>query len=172
MRLRVGTVSSHEARRADASIFDERAKSGVDGLLTRRGDLASRRCGSATATGTAGGGAAMGATSVAVPVYAAELAPPKLRGPLGGLFNVFISAGILAVFALGARGTDDGVWRWMAIAAVAPALAVSTATAVMEAHLVQSWMDPLSQARPLREVCKAHGVLFPRMKPLLSMSLV
>ena len=36
-------------------------------------------------------------------VYAAELAPPKLRGPLGGLFNVFISAGILAVFALGAR---------------------------------------------------------------------
>ena len=30
-------------------------------------------------------------------VYAAELAPPKLRGPLGGLFNVFISAGILAV---------------------------------------------------------------------------
>ena len=57
-------------------------------------------------------------------VYAAELAPPKLRGPLGGLFNVFISAGILAVFALGARGTDDGVWRWMAFAAVAPALAV------------------------------------------------
>ena len=52
-------------------------------------------------------------------VYAAELAPPKLRGPLGGLFNVFISAGILAVFALVARGTDDGVWRWMALAAVA-----------------------------------------------------
>ena len=24
----------------------------------------------------------------------------------------------------GARGTDDGVWRWMALAAVAPALAV------------------------------------------------
>ena len=66
----------------------------------------------------------MGATSAAVPVYAAELAPPKLRGPLGGLFNVFISAGILAVFALGARGTDDGIWRGMAIAAVAPALAV------------------------------------------------
>ena len=76
------------------------------------------------ALGRAVAGAAMGATSVAVPVYAAELAPPKLRGPLGGLFNVFISAGILAVFALGARGTDDGVWRWMALAAVAPALAV------------------------------------------------
>ena len=55
------------------------------------------------ALGRAVAGAAMGATSVAVPVYAAELAPPKLRGPLGGLFNVFISAGILAVFALGAR---------------------------------------------------------------------
>lgn len=27
-------------------------------------------------------------------------------------------------------------------------------------HIVQSWMDPLFQARPLREVCKAHGVLF------------
>ena len=49
-------------------------------------------------------------------VYAAELAPPKLRGRLfRDLFNVFISAGILAVFALGARGTDDGVWRWMAV---------------------------------------------------------
>ena len=59
------------------------------------------------ALGRAVAGAAMGATSVAVPVYAAELAPPKLRGPLGGLFNVFISAGILAVFALGARGTDE-----------------------------------------------------------------
>ena len=27
-------------------------------------------------------------------------------------------------------------------------------------HVVQSWMDPLSQARRLREVCTAHGVLF------------
>ena len=40
-------------------------------------------------------GVAMGATSVGVPVYVTELSPPDLRGPLGGLFNVFISTGIL-----------------------------------------------------------------------------
>lgn len=27
-------------------------------------------------------------------------------------------------------------------------------------HLVQSWMDPLQQARALRKVCEQHGVLF------------
>ncbi|EOD35746.1 hypothetical protein EMIHUDRAFT_362921 [Emiliania huxleyi CCMP1516] len=27
-------------------------------------------------------------------------------------------------------------------------------------HIVQSWMDPLHQERPLREVCRAHGILF------------
>ena len=56
----------------------------------------------------------MGAASVATPVYAAEVSPPRLRGPLGGLFNVFISAGILLVFALGAGGCGGGWWRWMA----------------------------------------------------------
>ena len=32
--------------------------------------------------------------------------------------------------------------------------------AKVKPHLVQSWMDPLMQARPLRERCKTHGVLF------------
>mmetsp|Transcript_48229 Transcript_48229/g.96174 ORF Transcript_48229/g.96174 Transcript_48229/m.96174 type:complete len:322 (-) Transcript_48229:150-1115(-) len=27
-------------------------------------------------------------------------------------------------------------------------------------HLVQSWMDPLQQARPLRKLCASHGVTF------------
>jgi len=27
-------------------------------------------------------------------------------------------------------------------------------------HVVQSWMDPLHQERPLREFCRAHGILF------------
>ena len=27
-------------------------------------------------------------------------------------------------------------------------------------HLVQSWMDPLQQARPLRALCAQHGILF------------
>lgn len=92
-------------------------------------------------------GAAMGATSVAVPVYAAELSPPKLRGSLGGLFNVLISAGILAVFALGANGTDDGTWRWMALAAVLPAVFVGV-------DLHRDWVpeSPRWLARQGREV--------------------
>lgn len=67
-------------------------------------------------------GVAMGATSVGVPVYVTELSPPDLRGPLGGLFNVFISTGILLVFALGVRGADGGWWRVMAALGCAPAL--------------------------------------------------
>lgn len=27
-------------------------------------------------------------------------------------------------------------------------------------HIVQSWMDPLHQERPVREVCRQHGILF------------
>lgn len=33
-------------------------------------------------------------------------------------------------------------------------------TARVRPHVVQSWMDPLSQARALRRVCAEHGVLF------------
>ena len=32
--------------------------------------------------------------------------------------------------------------------------------ATVKPHLVQSWMDPLQQARPLRRVCREHGIQF------------
>ncbi|KAJ8601256.1 hypothetical protein CTAYLR_003269 [Chrysophaeum taylorii] len=64
-------------------------------------------------------GFAMGTTSVVVPVYVSETAPPELRGKLGGLFNVAISSGILLAFALGLVGVD-GWWRVMAALGTLP----------------------------------------------------
>mmetsp|Transcript_21171 Transcript_21171/g.32485 ORF Transcript_21171/g.32485 Transcript_21171/m.32485 type:complete len:514 (+) Transcript_21171:140-1681(+) len=64
-------------------------------------------------------GVAMGIASVLVPVYVAETSPPELRGRLGSLTNVFISAGILAVFAEGLIKLN---WRITAAMAIIPAL--------------------------------------------------
>lgn len=88
----------------------------------------------ATATGLTGllvgrffAGVATGVASTVVPVYVTEVTPPGTRGPLGGLFNVSISTGIMLVFALGVSGTDDGWWRVMAALGCVPALACAAA---------------------------------------------
>lgn len=64
-------------------------------------------------------GLAMGMTSVVVPVYVSETAPPEVRGRLGALFNVFISTGILLAFLL---GLVPDWWRFMAFLGLVPAL--------------------------------------------------
>lgn len=75
------------------------------------------------------------------------------------------------------NGEPSGTWResWRALEALyergqARAIGVSNFSpdelrellgmARVQPHLVQSWMDPLYQARQLRAVCSAHGVTF------------
>lgn len=66
------------------------------------------------------GGLAIGVSSIAVPAYISEIAPPARRGQLGALYQFNIVLGILVayfsnwVIGAGSTGaTADGAWRWM-----------------------------------------------------------
>ena len=62
------------------------------------------------------GGLGIGASSVLGPMYIAEIAPPKLRGRMVGLFQFNIVFGILAAyfsnFVIGTMGFGAAEWRW------------------------------------------------------------
>src|SRR5260370_14865586 len=69
------------------------------------------------------GGLAIGGSSVLGPVYIAELAPAKVRGPLVGLFQINIVIGILFAYfsnyCIARIGLGATEWRWQfAVAAV------------------------------------------------------
>lgn len=71
------------------------------------------------------GGLGVGISTVAAPLYIAEISPPERRGRLAGLFQFNIVLGILAAFLsnylLG--GIGDQAWRWMLGVEAFPALA-------------------------------------------------
>lgn len=70
------------------------------------------------------GGLGVGISTVAAPLYIAEISPPERRGRLAGLFQFNIVLGILAAFLsnylLGRVG--DQAWRWMLGVEAFPAL--------------------------------------------------
>jgi len=66
------------------------------------------------------GGLAIGVSSIAVPAYISEIAPPARRGQLGALYQFNIVLGILVAYfsnwVIGAGSTGaaaDTAWRWM-----------------------------------------------------------
>lgn len=71
------------------------------------------------------GGIAIGASSVLVPVYIAEISPSARRGFLVGLFQLNIVFGILVAYAsnytFGQIVPEDLAWRWKLAAAALPA---------------------------------------------------
>jgi len=73
------------------------------------------------------GGLGIGVCTVAAPMYIAEIAPPRYRGRLTGMFQFNIVFGILVAFlsnALLARLGEDA-WRWMLGVVAIPALIYS-----------------------------------------------
>jgi MFS family permease len=70
------------------------------------------------------GGIGIGISTVAAPMYIAEIAPPKLRGRLGGMFQFNIVLGILIAFVSNAllAGIGENAWRWMLGVAAFPSL--------------------------------------------------
>lgn len=74
------------------------------------------------------GGVAIGGSSVAAPMYIAEIAPPESRGRLVALAQLNIVVGILVAYVsnslveLAVGGPDSGAWRVMLGAPVLPAL--------------------------------------------------
>ncbi|KXH43113.1 hypothetical protein CSIM01_01867 [Colletotrichum simmondsii] len=68
-------------------------------------------------------GMAAGASTVIVPLYISEIAPPKERGLFGAMTQVSINVGILAVQTLGFFLSYGKAWRWILAAGVFIALA-------------------------------------------------
>ena len=58
-------------------------------------------------------GLAIGLTSVAAPMYIAELSPPRNRGKLVSLFQLAITIGILVSYVVDRALAPDHAWRWM-----------------------------------------------------------
>ncbi len=71
------------------------------------------------------GGVGIGFSTVAAPLFISEIAPPKHRGLLTGLFQFNIVFGILAAFLSNAllAGVGANAWRWMLGVEAVPALA-------------------------------------------------
>ena len=82
------------------------------------------------------GGLGVGASSIAAPVYIAEISPAAERGKLGGLFQFNIVLGMVISqfvnWAIGTAGLGDATWRWMLGAEAVPALAFTVVTLFME----------------------------------------
>ncbi len=73
------------------------------------------------------GGLGVGMSTVAAPLYIAEIAPPASRGRLAGLFQFNIVFGILVAFVSNAllAGIGEHAWRWMLGVEAIPALIYS-----------------------------------------------
>jgi sugar porter (SP) family MFS transporter len=70
------------------------------------------------------GGLGIGISTVVAPLYISEIAPPKHRGRLAGMFQFNIVFGIVIAFLSNALLADlgDNAWRWMLGVAAFPSL--------------------------------------------------
>jgi len=70
------------------------------------------------------GGLGIGISTVVAPLYISEIAPPKSRGRLAGMFQFNIVFGILIAFVSNAllAGVGENAWRWMLGVAAFPSL--------------------------------------------------
>jgi len=70
------------------------------------------------------GGLGIGISTVVAPMYISEIAPPKHRGRLAGMFQFNIVFGILIAYVSNAllAGVGENAWRWMLGVAAFPSL--------------------------------------------------
>jgi MFS transporter, SP family, arabinose:H+ symporter len=70
------------------------------------------------------GGLGIGISTVVAPMYISEIAPPRNRGQLAGMFQFNIVFGILMAFVSNAllAGIGPNAWRWMLGVAAFPSL--------------------------------------------------
>jgi MFS transporter, SP family, arabinose:H+ symporter len=70
------------------------------------------------------GGLGIGISTVVAPMYISEIAPPKHRGRLAGMFQFNIVFGILIAFVSNAllAGVGPNAWRWMLGVAAFPSM--------------------------------------------------
>jgi len=72
------------------------------------------------------GGIGIGVSTVVAPLYISEIAPPKLRGRLTGMFQFNIVFGILVAYASNAllANIGENSWRWMLGVAAFPSCSI------------------------------------------------
>lgn len=90
-------------------------------------------------------GLAVGATSVAAPMYIAEVAPPHMRGRLVSFFQLAITVGILVAYLIDAALAGTGSWRWMLALAMVPGVLLAAGMLPMPESprwLLQNGRDP------------------------------
>ena len=70
------------------------------------------------------GGLAVGAASLASPMYISEVSPPHLRGRMGTLYQLAIVTGILVSYCINylLRNLGPENWRWMFLSGVVPSV--------------------------------------------------
>jgi len=70
------------------------------------------------------GGLGIGVSTIAAPLYIAEISPPTRRGLLAGMFQFNIVFGILVAYLSNAllAGAGPDAWRWMLAVAAIPSL--------------------------------------------------
>ncbi len=81
-------------------------------------------------------GLAVGAASALTPAYLAELAPTERRGSLQSLFQLMITAGVLAAYFDNIGFLHHNIigwadWRWMLASAIVPAVALFIGSIVL-----------------------------------------
>ncbi|MGI8866111.1 MAG: MFS transporter, partial [Rubrobacteraceae bacterium] len=67
-------------------------------------------------------GVAVGSSTVLVPSYIAEIAPPDIRGTLSALFQLAITIGIVVAYLVNYALAEAEAWRWMLGLGAVPAL--------------------------------------------------
>ena len=113
------------------------------------------------------GGIGVGASSIAAPVYIAEISPAESRGKLGGLFQFNIVLGMVVsqfvnwgIGAAAAKGlaSADVTWRVMLGAEAIPALVFTLMTPFLEES--PRWLAMREQGTGNREQGTGKGVSF------------
>jgi sugar porter (SP) family MFS transporter len=105
------------------------------------------------------GGVGIGISTVAAPLYIAEIAPPRYRGRLAGMFQFNIVFGILVAYLSNAllAGLGEHAWRWMlGVAAVPSALYTALCLGLPESP---RWL--LSRRQDTEAAWKALRVIRP-----------
>src|SRR5262249_12639382 len=97
----------------------------------------------------AAGGLALGAVSVSVPLYIAEIAPARSRGALVSCNQLAITVGILlAYIAAAILGDREHAWRYMFMTgSVLAVLLGVTSVALVESPRWLVWQDDEQEAR-------------------------
>ena len=109
------------------------------------------------------GGLGVGISTVAAPLFIAEIAPAKDRGKLAGMFQFNIVFGILVAYfsnyLIGSLITDTTAWRWMLGVEALPALIYS----VMTFALPESPRWLITHAKKRDEGAKVFRMINPEM---------